>query len=65
MPLGGYANRVARVDLTAGTVAYEPIPEEWARKYSTRPNAVVVDSAEQIVDLVEQLVRPPQQLSLA
>ncbi len=33
MPLGGYANRIARVDLTAGKVAYEPIPEEWARKY--------------------------------
>ncbi|MCZ7568265.1 MAG: hypothetical protein M5U01_06735 [Ardenticatenaceae bacterium] len=33
MPLGGYAGRVAHVDLTAGTVNYEPIPEEWARKY--------------------------------
>jgi DNA processing protein len=39
--------------------------QEWARKYSARPNAIVVDSAEQIVELVEQLARPPQQLSLA
>lgn len=33
MALGGYANRIARIDLTQGKVAYEPIPEEWARKY--------------------------------
>ena len=33
MPLGGYANRVAHVDLSTGQVAYKPIPEEWARKY--------------------------------
>ncbi|MFN8522260.1 MAG: aldehyde ferredoxin oxidoreductase family protein [Chloroflexota bacterium] len=33
MPLGGFANRVARVDLSAGTVGYESIPEDWARKY--------------------------------
>ncbi len=33
MPFGGYANRIAHVDLTAGAVKYEPIPEEWARKY--------------------------------
>jgi aldehyde:ferredoxin oxidoreductase len=33
MPIGGFANRVARVDLAAGTVGYEEIPEEWARKY--------------------------------
>jgi aldehyde:ferredoxin oxidoreductase len=33
MTLGGYANRVAHVDLTAGTVTYRPIPEDWARKY--------------------------------
>src|SRR5512136_2574297 len=31
--LGGYANRIAHVDLTASAVKYEPIPEEWARKY--------------------------------
>ncbi len=31
--LGGYANRVAHVDLTTGTVEYKPIPEEWAKKY--------------------------------
>ena len=33
MALGGYANRVGHVDLTAGGITYEPIPEEWARKY--------------------------------
>ncbi len=33
MALGGYANRIARIDLTQGKVTYEPIPEEWARKY--------------------------------
>ncbi len=33
MALGGYANRVAHVDLTAGTVEYRGIPEDWARKY--------------------------------
>lgn len=33
MALGGFANRVAHVDLTAGTVSYQPIPEDWARKY--------------------------------
>jgi len=33
MPLGGYANRVARVDLSAGTITTEPIPEQDARLY--------------------------------
>ena len=33
MALGGYANRVGHVDLTAGKITYKPIPEEWARKY--------------------------------
>lgn len=33
MALGGYANRVARIDLTAGTVSYEEINEDDARKY--------------------------------
>ncbi|MBX3060783.1 MAG: aldehyde ferredoxin oxidoreductase family protein [Anaerolineae bacterium] len=33
MKLGGYANRVAHVDLSAKTVEYKGIPEEWARKY--------------------------------
>ena len=31
--VGGFANRIARVDLTAGRVEYQGIPEEWARKY--------------------------------
>ena len=33
MKLGGYANRVAHVDLTAGKVEYKAIPEEWAIRY--------------------------------
>ncbi len=33
MKLGGYANRVGWVDLTAGNVEYRPIDEEDARKY--------------------------------
>lgn len=33
MALGGYANRMGRVNLSTGTVAYEAIPEDWARKY--------------------------------
>lgn len=33
MDLGGYANKVAHIDLTTGTVEYKPIPEDWARKY--------------------------------
>ena len=31
--LGGFANRIAHIDLSAGQVTYEPVPEEWARKY--------------------------------
>jgi aldehyde:ferredoxin oxidoreductase len=33
MELGGYANKVAHVDLTTGNVEFKPIPEEWALKY--------------------------------
>jgi aldehyde:ferredoxin oxidoreductase len=33
MALGGYAHRIAHVDLTEGKVEYKPIPEEWAIKY--------------------------------
>ncbi len=33
MKLGGYANRLAHIDLSARSVEYRPIPEEWARKY--------------------------------
>ncbi|MDW8392017.1 MAG: aldehyde ferredoxin oxidoreductase family protein [Oscillochloridaceae bacterium] len=33
MTLGGFANRIAHVDLSAGTVEYRGIPEAWARKY--------------------------------
>ena len=33
MELGGYADNVAHVDLTSGSVEYKGIPEEWARKY--------------------------------
>ncbi len=33
MELGGYANRVAHIDLSKGKVEFKPIPEEWALKY--------------------------------
>src|SRR5512137_2136604 len=33
MTLGGYADKVGRIDLTTGKVTYEAIPEEWKRKY--------------------------------
>jgi aldehyde:ferredoxin oxidoreductase len=33
MQLGGYADRVARIDLTSGEIKYEGINEEDARKY--------------------------------
>jgi aldehyde:ferredoxin oxidoreductase len=33
MALGGYANRIARIDLSTGAIAYEAIDEEDARKY--------------------------------
>ena len=33
MALGGYADKVGRIDLTAGKVTYEAIPEEWKLKY--------------------------------
>ncbi len=33
MSLGGYANRIAHVDLSSSSVDYRPIPEDWARKY--------------------------------
>jgi aldehyde:ferredoxin oxidoreductase len=33
MALGGYANRIAHVDLTQGKVELKPVPEEWAQKY--------------------------------
>ncbi len=33
MALPGYADNVARVNLTTKTVKYEQIPEEWARRY--------------------------------
>jgi len=33
MTLGGYANRIAHIDLTSGSIEYKGIPEEWALKY--------------------------------
>ncbi len=33
MVLGGYANRIARIDLGTGTITYEPVGEEDALKY--------------------------------
>ena len=31
--LGGYANKIGFVDLTAGRVEYKDSPEDWKRKY--------------------------------
>jgi aldehyde:ferredoxin oxidoreductase len=33
MEIGGFANHIAHIDLTAGKVEFKPIPEEWALKY--------------------------------
>ncbi len=33
MELGGYANRIAHIDLSMKKIEYKPIPEEWALKY--------------------------------
>src|SRR5512133_1389058 len=33
MELGGYANRIGWVDLSAGKVEFKPVPEDDARKY--------------------------------
>jgi aldehyde:ferredoxin oxidoreductase len=33
MALGGYAHRIAHIDLTAGKVEYNDSPEEWKLKY--------------------------------
>ena len=33
MALGGYADKVAWVDLTTGTTEFKPIPEEYKYKY--------------------------------
>lgn len=33
MPVHGFANRIAHIDLSASKITYEPIPDEWARKY--------------------------------
>ncbi len=33
MALGGYADRVAHIDLTKGQVTYDAIPEDWKLKY--------------------------------
>ncbi len=33
MELGGYANKVAHIDLTQGKVEFKPIPDDFKRKY--------------------------------
>jgi aldehyde:ferredoxin oxidoreductase len=33
MTLGGYADKVGHIDLTAGAISYAPIPEDWKIKY--------------------------------
>lgn len=39
--------------------------QEWAQGYARRPGTTVVDSADRIVYLVEQLVRRPEQIAFA
>ena len=31
--LGGYADRIARINLSEGKIEYESVPDEWARLY--------------------------------
>jgi aldehyde:ferredoxin oxidoreductase len=31
--MGGFANNIAHIDLTEGTIEFKEIPEDWARKY--------------------------------
>ena len=33
MKYGGYANNIAHINLSKGELAYQPIPEDWPRKY--------------------------------
>jgi aldehyde:ferredoxin oxidoreductase len=33
MKYGGYANNIAHIDLSKGELSYQPIPEDWPRKY--------------------------------
>ena len=33
MEVGGYANKIAHIDLSKGSVEFKPIPEGWIRKY--------------------------------
>ena len=33
MEMGGFANQMVHVDLTAGDIDVREIPEDWARKY--------------------------------
>ncbi len=33
MDIGGFANRIAHVDLTKKNVEFKPVPVDWARKY--------------------------------
>ncbi len=33
MDIGGFANRIAHIDLTSKKVEFKPVPEDWARKY--------------------------------
>jgi aldehyde:ferredoxin oxidoreductase len=33
MTLGGYADRIAKINLTDGSVTFDTIPEDWKRKY--------------------------------
>ena len=38
--------------------------EEWARRYAERPGATVVESVDDVVGILDELLNPPVQLSL-
>jgi len=38
--------------------------EEWARRYAERPGAIVVESVDDVVGILDELLNPPVQLSL-
>jgi DNA processing protein len=38
--------------------------EEWARRYAERPGSTVIDSVDEVVEVVDEFLDPPVQLSL-
>jgi hypothetical protein len=38
--------------------------EEWAQRYAERPGAIVVESVDEVTEVLDRLLDPPVQLSL-